>query len=181
MKGKMNKEYFLMTPLDDDIVAKLHAGDKVYLSGVLYTARDIAHKRLVELLKNNKALPFDINGAIIYYTGPAPTKPGHTIGSCGPTTSYRMDDYTEDLLQVGLKGMIGKGERNSEVALALKKHVAVYFAATGGAGALYSKVIKDSEIIAYDDLGPEAIRKLTVENFPVIVAQDCHGNNIYSR
>ena len=173
-------EYSLKTPLTEEDVRKLVAGDKVSLSGIVYTARDAAHKRLVELLEQGKELPMSLEGQIIYYVGPAPTPPGKAIGSAGPTTSYRMDPYTPALIDNGLKGMIGKGERNEKVVDAMKKHGAVYFAATGGAAALISKCITGAEVIAYEDLGAEAIRELTVEDFPVIVAQDSSGGNIYS-
>lgn len=173
-------EYSLKTPLTEEDVRKLVAGDKVSLSGIVYTARDAAHKRLVELLEQGKELPMSLEGQIIYYVGPAPTPPGKAIGSAGPTTSYRMDPYTPALIENGLKGMIGKGERNEKVVDAMKKHGAVYFAATGGAAALISKCITGAEVIAYEDLGAEAIRELTVEDFPVIVAQDSSGGNIYS-
>ena len=173
-------EYSLKTPLTEEDVRKLVAGDKVSLSGTVYTARDAAHKCLVELLEQGKELPMSLEGQIIYYVGPAPTPPGKAIGSAGPTTSYRMDPYTPALIENGLKGMIGKGERSEKVVDAMKKHGAVYFAATGGAAALISKRITGAEVIAYEDLGAEAIRELTVENFPVIVAQDSSGGNIYS-
>jgi fumarate hydratase subunit beta len=149
------------------------------LSGVLYTARDAAHQRLVDLLDRGEKLPFDLVGQVIYYVGPSPALPGKVIGSAGPTSSYRMDPYTVPLLERGLKGMIGKGERGAEVVQALKTHHAIYFAAVGGAGALLARCIKKAEIIAYEDLGPEAIRRLEVENFPVIVAQDSTGGNLY--
>ena len=173
-------EYSLTTPLEEEDVRKLKAGDKVSLSGTVYTARDAAHKRLVELIEQGKELPMSLEGQIIYYVGPAPTPPGKAIGSAGPTTSYRMDPYTPLLIENGLRGMIGKGERNDDVVEAMKKHGAVYFAATGGAAALISKRITGAEVIAYEDLGAEAIRKLTVEDFPVIVAQDPSGGNIYT-
>jgi fumarate hydratase subunit beta len=173
-------EYSLKTPLKEEDVRKLKAGDKVSLSGTVYTARDAAHKRLVELIEQGKELPMSLEGQIIYYVGPAPTPPGKAIGSAGPTTSYRMDPYTPLLIENGLRGMIGKGERNDDVVGAMKKHGAVYFAATGGAAALISKRITGAEVIAYEDLGAEAIRELTVEDFPVIVAQDSSGGNIYT-
>jgi fumarate hydratase subunit beta len=173
-------EYSLKTPLTEEDVRKLVAGDKVSLSGTVYTARDAAHKRLVELLEQGKELPMSLEGQIIYYVGPAPTPPGKAIGSAGPTTSYRMDPYTPALIENGLRGMIGKGERSEKVVDAMKEHGAVYFAATGGAAALISKRITGAEVIAYEDLGAEAIRELTVENFPVIVAQDASGGNIYT-
>jgi len=172
-------EYSLTTPLSEEDVRKLKAGDKVSLNGFVYTARDAAHKRLVELIEAGKELPIPVEGEIIYYVGPAPTPPGKAIGSAGPTTSYRMDPYSPILIEKGLRGMIGKGERSEPVVEAMKKHGAVYLAATGGAAALIAKRITNSEIIAYEDLGAEAIRKLTIEDFPVIVAQDSHGGNIY--
>ena len=173
-------EYSLKTPLTEEDVRKLVAGDKVSLSGTVYTARDAAHKRLVELLEKGKELPMSLEGQIIYYVGPAPTPPGKAIGSAGPTTSYRMDPYTPLLIENGLRAMIGKGERSEKVVAAMKEHGAVYFATTGGAAALISKRITGAEVIAYEDLGAEAIRELTVEDFPVIVAQDSSGGNIYT-
>ncbi len=172
-------DYSLTTPLSDDDVKKLKAGDTVKLTGTIYTARDAAHARLVDLLDEGKELPIPLEGQIIYYVGPSPTPPGKPIGSAGPTTSYRMDPYAPALLDQGLKGMIGKGARNDAVVDAMKRNTAVYFAATGGAAALISRSITSAEIVAYDDLGAEAIRKLTVEGFPVIVAQDCTGGNVY--
>lgn len=166
-------------PLTDADVEDLRAGDTVKITGVIYTARDAAHKRLVDLLDQGKELPFDIKGQIIYYVGPTPAKPGKAIGSAGPTTSYRMDPYAPRLIEIGQKGMIGKGERGPEVVKAMTKHKSVYFAAVGGAGALISKSIKTAEIIAYEDLGAEAIRRLEVEDFPAVVAQDAHGGNLY--
>ncbi len=172
-------EYTLTTPLSDEDVSKLKAGDIVYLNGVLYTARDAAHKRLVDLINEGKELPFDLQGAVIYYVGPTPPKPGEVIGSAGPTTSYRMDPYAPILIEKGLKGMIGKGKRNQAVREACKKHKAVYFGAVGGAAALIAKAIKKAEVIAYPELGPEAIRRLEVENFPVVVVNDVYGNDLY--
>ncbi len=169
----------LTTPLKTEDLMELKAGDDVYITGYIYTARDAAHKRLVELLDEGKELPFDVEGAIIYYVGPAPTKPGHAIGSAGPTTSYRMDSYTPQLLDKGLKGMIGKGKRDQEVMDSIVKNGATYFAAIGGAAALIAKSVKSSEVIAYEDLGAEAIRKLYVEDFPVTVINDVHGNDLY--
>lgn len=168
----------IATPLTDEVVSDLRAGDLVIITGYIYTARDAAHKRLVELIKNNQPLPFDINGSVIYYVGPTPPKPGKVIGSAGPTTSSRVDPYTPYLLEKGLKGMIGKGGRTNPVKEAMIKHRAVYFIATGGAGALLSKHIKSSQIVAYEDLGPEAIRKLYVEDFPVTVAIDIYGRDL---
>ncbi len=172
-------EFRLNTPLSDEDIEKLKAGDIVYLSGTIYTARDAAHKRLVDLINNNEELPFDLKGAVIYFVGPTPPKPGEPIGSAGPTTSYRMDSYSPILIEHGLKGMIGKGKRNKDVIDACKKYKAVYFGATGGAGALLSERIKKAQIIAYEELGPEAIRKLEVEDFPVVVVNDIYGNDLY--
>ncbi len=172
-------EHALTVPLSEEDVRKLKAGDKVTLTGIVYTARDAAHKRLIELIENGKDLPLPLEGQIIYYVGPSPTPPGKVIGSAGPTTSYRMDSYSPLLIEHGLRGMIGKGERSEPVVAAMKKYGAVYFAATGGAAALISKSITSVEIIAYEDLGAEAIRKLEVKDFPLIVAQDCKGGNIY--
>jgi fumarate hydratase subunit beta len=172
-------EYTLTTPLKTEDVEKLKAGDIVYLNGVVYTARDAAHKRLVDLINEGKELPFDLEGAVIYYVGPTPPKPGEVIGSAGPTTSYRMDPYAPILIEKGLKGMIGKGKRNQAVREACKKHKAVYFGAVGGAAALIAKAIKKAEVIAYPELGPEAIRRLEVENFPVVVVNDTYGNDLY--
>ena len=172
-------EYAMTTPLKPEDVDKMRAGDKVSLTGFIYTARDAAHKRLVDLIKEGKDLPLPLEGEIIYYVGPSPTPPGKPIGSAGPTTSGRMDPYAPILIEHGLRGMIGKGERAAGVVEAMKKYGAVYFAATGGAAALLSKRITAAEVIAYGELGAEAISKLKVENFPVIVAQDRHGGNIY--
>ncbi|MBI5178935.1 MAG: Fe-S-containing hydro-lyase [Nitrospinae bacterium] len=169
----------LTTPLDDAAVAQLKAGDQVSISGVLYTARDVAHKRLVDTLDAGKPLPFDMTGQVIYYVGPSPAKPGQVIGSAGPTTSYRMDLYAERLMEVGMKGMIGKGMRDKKVVDAMKKHKCVYFAAIGGAAALIARSIKAAEVIAYDDLGPEAVRRLVVEDFRAVVINDVNGNDLY--
>ncbi len=169
----------LSLPLDKETVKKLHAGDSVMLSGTIYTARDCAHKRLCELIENNQPLPFDLKDAIIYYAGPCPAKPGYASGSCGPTTSARMDDYAPTLLDLGLGGMIGKGDMGGKVKDAIVNNCAVYFAAIGGAGALYGKAIKSSECVAFPDLLSEAVRKLEVENFPAVVAIDCEGKSIY--
>ncbi|MFC1713903.1 Fe-S-containing hydro-lyase [Candidatus Poribacteria bacterium] len=177
----MSEELILRTPLTDDDVMKLRTGDRVLINGVIYTARDAAHKRMIELLDSGKELPFDVSGQIIYYAGPAPAKPGAVIGSCGPTTSYRMDPYTPRLIQLGLKGMIGKGTRSDEVKKAIVDNKCVYFAAIGGLGALLAKTIIEAEIIAYPDLGTEAIRRLVVKDFPAIVAIDVHGEDIYDR
>ncbi len=175
----MSQVHYLTTPLTDEDVMNLKAGDIVYLSGTIYTARDAAHKRLVDLIENKEELPFQLQGAVIYFVGPTPPKPGEPIGSAGPTTSYRMDSYSPTLIKYGLKGMIGKGKRNQEVKDACKEYKAVYFGATGGAGALLGKLIKDAKIIAYEELGPEAIRMLKVENFPVTVINDAYGNDLY--
>jgi fumarate hydratase subunit beta len=172
-------EYSMTTPLKPEDVDKLRAGDKVNLNGFIYTARDAAHKKLVDLIKEGKPIPLPLDGEIIYYVGPSPTPPGKPIGSAGPTTSGRMDPYAPILIERGLRGMIGKGERAAGVVEAMQKFGAVYFAATGGAAALLSKRIVKAEIIAYPELASEAISKLTVENFPVIVAQDRYGGNIY--
>ena len=169
----------LTTPLKDSDLEKLKAGDTVKISGVIYTARDAAHARLVKLLEEGKELPFDPKGQIIYYVGPTPPKPGAVIGSAGPTTSYRMDPYAPQMIEAGLKGMIGKGARSEEVKAAIKEHKAVYFAAVGGAAALIAKSIKKAEVIAYDDLGAEAVRRLEVEDFPAIVINDIYGNDLY--
>ena len=172
-------EYKLNTPLSEDDVRKLRVGDAVFLSGVVYTARDSAHKRLVEMLERGEELPFDLEGSVIYYVGPAPAPPGKPIGSAGPTTSYRMDAYSPALIANGQRGMIGKGARGDEVVEAMKKYGAVYFAATGGAAALIAKSIKEAEVIAFPELMSEAVRKLVVEDFPVIVAQDSYGGNMF--
>ncbi|MGN0551695.1 MAG: Fe-S-containing hydro-lyase [Acutalibacteraceae bacterium] len=169
----------LTLPLSEEDIMSLKAGDSVLLSGQMLTGRDAAHKRLYELIKSGKELPVDINGETIYYVGPAPAKPGYAVGPAGPTSSYRMDKYTPDLLDLGLKGIIGKGARSSEVAASIIKNKAVYFAAIGGAAALIAKSIKSEEIICYEDLGTEAVRRYTVEDFPCIVAIDCFGGNVY--
>lgn len=169
----------LTTPLTTEKVESLHAGDSVLLSGVVYTARDAAHARLVELLKQGKPLPVDLNGQVIYYVGPTPAKPGEVIGSAGPTTSGRMDSFTPMLLAAGLKGMIGKGQRSKAVADAIVEHKAVYFAATGGAAALLAKRIVSCEVVAYEDLGCEAIHRLEVKDLPLIVINDCYGGDFY--
>ena len=167
------------TPLTRQMARQLKSGDSVLLSGVIYTARDAAHKRLCELVAQGKELPLDIKDSIIYFVGPTPARPGQAIGSAGPTTSYRMDAYSPTLIRQGLTGMIGKGKRNEEVVAAMKENGAVYFGAIGGCGALLSKCIKKAEVIAYDELGAEAIRRLEVEDFPVIVIIDSEGNNLY--
>ena len=169
----------ITTPLTQEKLRTLKAGDSCLISGVIYTARDAAHKRLCELVAEGKELPFDVKDAVIYFVGPTPAKPGQAIGSAGPTTSYRMDAYSPILIGEGQTGMIGKGKRGPEVIEAMKKHGAIYFGAIGGCGALLSKCIKSSEIVAYEDLGAEAIRRLEVEDFPVIVIIDAEGNNLY--
>lgn len=176
MSGKTKK---ITTPLTEEKLKDLEAGDTVYISGTIYTGRDAAHQRLIDTLQRGEELPVDLKDQIIYYVGPAPAKPGQVIGSAGPTTSYRMDDLTVQLLELGLNGMIGKGSRGEKVIEGMKEHGAVYFAAIGGAGALIADSIKECEIVAYEDLGPEAIRKLNVEDFPVIVVIDSRGNNLY--
>ena len=169
----------ITTPLDDRVIARLHTGDEVLISGVIYAARDAAHKRLVESLDKNEQLPFDLRGQIIYFVGPSPARPGQVIGSAGPTTSYRMDAYSPRLLAAGLKGMLGKGSRSPQVKEAMQKYKAVYFAAVGGAGALISKRIKKAEVIAYPELGAEALLRLQIENFPAIVVNDIYGGDLY--
>lgn len=169
----------ITTPITEEIAQELTAGDYVYLSGEIYVARDAAHKRMMEVLDRGEALPIDIENATIYYMGPSPAREGRPIGSAGPTTASRMDKYAPTLLDLGQKAMIGKGKRTKEVLDAIVRNKAVYFAAVGGAGALLSKCIVESEVICYDDLGAEAIRKLRVQDFPVIVVADCHGNNLY--
>jgi fumarate hydratase subunit beta len=172
-------QYTLTTPLTSEDTKKLKAGDTVLLNGTIYTARDAAHKRLVELLKKGEELPFDIEGSVIYFVGPTPPKPGDPIGSAGPTTSYRMDSYSPTMLKYGSKGMIGKGKRNQAVKDACVAYDGIYFGATGGAGALLGKKITSAEVIAYPELGPEAVRKITVKDFPVTVINDTHGNDLY--
>ena len=172
---------YICTPLTEEKVRDLKSGDYVYLSGTIYTARDAAHKRMTECLEKGQEIPFDIRNETIYYLGPTPSREGQVIGSAGPTTSSRMDKYTPVLLDLGLKGMIGKGRRSDDVIDSMKKNTAVYFAAVGGAGALLSQCIKKSEIIAYADLGTEAIRKLEVENLPVITVIDGEGNDLYKK
>ncbi|MBB2184730.1 Fe-S-containing hydro-lyase [Lachnospiraceae bacterium MD1] len=170
---------YINTPLTTDKVEDLQAGDYVYITGTIYSARDAAHKRMYEAMMNGDNIPINLRDTILYYLGPTPEREGQVIGSAGPTTSSRMDKYTPLLLDHGLKGMIGKGKRSKEVIESMIKNKAVYFAAVGGAGALLSKRIKSSKVIAYDDLGTEAIRELYVENFPVIVVIDSNGNNLY--
>ena len=169
----------ITAPLNRETVRTLKAGDSCLISGVIYTARDAAHKRLCELAAEGKELPLDVKDAIIYFVGPTPAKPGQAIGSAGPTTSYRMDAYSPTLISLGLTGVIGKGKRGPEVVAAMQEHGAVYFGAIGGCGALLSKCIKKAEIVAYEDLGAEAIRRLEVEDFPAIVIIDSEGNNLY--
>lgn len=169
----------MRTPLSDEDLARLRIGDRVLLSGVIYTGRDAAHKRLFELLQAGKPLPVDLRGQVIYYVGPAPARPGQVIGSASPTTAGRMDAYAPALIEHGLKGMIGKGRRSPEVIEAMKKHKAVYFGATGGAAALLARCIRKAEVVAYEDLGPEAIHCLEIEDFPLIVINDVHGADLY--
>ena len=169
------------TPLSREKARALRAGDSVSLSGVIYTARDEAHKRIAREVEEGKPLPFPIEGAVIYYVGPTPEKPGRVIGSAGPTSSYRMDSYTPGLVRLGLSGMIGKGSRGTQVIAAMKEHGAVYFAAVGGAGALLAGCVESSEVVAYSDLGTEAIRKLVVRDMPLVVAVDCMGNDLYEQ
>ncbi len=173
----MNKK--IQTPFTREDARSLKAGDTCLITGTIYTARDAAHKRLCELVAQGKPLPMEMENAIIYFVGPTPAKPGQAIGSAGPTTSYRMDAYSPALIAIGQTGMIGKGKRNAEVIAAMKEYGAVYFGATGGCGALLSKCINKAEIVAYEDLGAEAIRKLEVEDFPVTVIIDSEGNNLY--
>ena len=169
----------ITSPIDEQTIESLHAGDQVLISGVIYVGRDAAHKRLVETLDKGEKLPFDVKGQTIYYMGPSPTKPGHVIGSAGPTTSGRMDAYTPRMQEAGLKAMIGKGLRSPEVKDAIVKHKAVYFAATGGAAALIARAVTKSETIAYEELGPEAVLRLEVKDFPAVVINDCHGGDLY--
>ena len=171
-------EYHITTPLKEEDITKLKAGDTVKITGVIYTARDAAHARLVKLLDEGKELPIDVKGQVIYYVGPTPAKPGRPIGSAGPTTSYRMDAYAPRLIKEGLKGMIGKGARSKEVKDAIKSEKAVYFAAVGGAAALIAKSIKKAEIITYEDLGAEALRRMEVVDFPAIVINDIYGGDL---
>jgi len=171
----------ITSPISADVIESLKAGDQVLISGVIYVGRDAAHKRLVEALDRGDKLPFDLKGQTIYYMGPSPTKPGHVIGSAGPTTSGRMDAYTPRLLAAGLKAMIGKGLRTEAVRKAIREHKAVYFAAVGGAAALIARTIVKSDIIAYEELGPEAILRLEVKDFPAIVIDDVHGDDLYQQ
>lgn len=172
-------EKHINVPFDKEVSESLHAGDYVYLTGTVYVARDAAHKRMYEALQRGESLPFDITNQIIYYMGPSPAREGKVIGSAGPTTASRMDKYAPTLMDLGQTGMIGKGKRTAAVKEAMIRNKTTYFAAVGGAGALLSKCITAAEVVAYDDLGTEAIRKLTVKDFPVIVVMDCHGNNLY--
>jgi len=169
----------ITSPLDSEAIEKLRAGDQVFISGVIYTARDAAHKRLIEALDRGEQPPFDFRGQTLYYMGPSPAKPGQVIGAAGPTTSGRMDVYSPRLIAAGLKGMIGKGSRSKEVKEAIKEHKAVYLAAIGGAGALIARSIKKAEVVAYEDLGAEAIMRLEVERFPATVVNDAHGGDLY--
>jgi fumarate hydratase subunit beta len=173
--------YSLNTPLTDADIEKLRAGDVVLLNGIIYSGRDAAHKKLVDLLDQGKELPFDLKGASIYYVGPSPAPPGRPIGSAGPTTSYRMDAYAPRLYSLGLKATIGKGKRNDAVKQAMRDHKGVYFGATGGAGALLSKCITASKVIAFDELGPEAVREMTVKDFPLLVINDAFGGELYAK
>ena len=172
-------KHHLTTPLTEEAVKQLRAGDTVSITGVIYSARDAAHKRMIEALEHGEELPLPIEGAILYYLGPTPAPEGRPIGSAGPTTASRMDKYTPQLLSLGLKGMVAKGRRSAAVKASIKENTAVYMAAIGGAGALLSKCIKEAEVIAYDDLGPEAIRRMVVEDFPAVVIVDCEGNDLY--
>lgn len=171
---------YIETPLTEEKIKNLKSGDRIFLSGYIYTARDAAHKKLVTLLEEGKEPPFDLEGSVIFYVGPTPAPPGKLIGSAGPTTSMRMDPYTPFLLERGVKGLIGKGKRSLEVREALKEYKGIYFGATGGAGALLSQTIKEVEVIAYPELGPEAIRKLKVENMPLLVVYDTIGGDLYT-
>lgn len=176
---KSSTAYHIISPLEPEVVEKLRVGDQVFITGTIYTARDAAHKRLIQALDKGERLPFKVAGQTLYYMGPSPAKPGQVIGSAGPTTSGRMDVYTPRLLAAGLKAMIGKGSRSVAVKEAIKKYKAIYFAAIGGAGALIAKSIKKAEIIAYEDLGAEAILRLEVEDFPAIVVNDIYGGDLY--
>lgn len=169
----------IQVPLQEKDIEELRAGDYVYLTGTIYTARDAAHKRMYESMKKGETLPIELKGNVLYYLGPSPAREGQVIGSAGPTTSSRMDKYTPDMLDEGLKGMVGKGKRSTEVVEAIKRNHAVYFAAVGGAGALLAQCIKEAQVVAYEDLGTEAIRRLYIEDLPVIVVIDKEGNNLY--
>ncbi|MFC1644154.1 FumA C-terminus/TtdB family hydratase beta subunit [Candidatus Omnitrophota bacterium] len=176
----MDKIKRIQAPLDEKTIKSIKAGEEVLLSGIIYTSRDQAHLRLCEMIKNKEKLPVDLDNQVIYYCGPAPSG-NRVMGSCGPTTSGRMDSFTPALLEAGMKGMIGKGRRSGEIARAIKHHHAVYFLAPGGAGAYLSEKVSRCEVVAFEDLGPEAIYKLTVEDFPVVVGIDCKGHDIYAR
>lgn len=169
----------IKTPLEENVIEQLRAGEKIFLTGYIYTARDAAHKRFIEALSEGKKLPFDIQNQVVYYCGPSPAPPGRVIGACGPTTSSRMDAYAPRLISLGLKGMIGKGKRSQAVKEAIQQYKAIYFGATGGAGALLSKSVTSAEIIAYEDLGPEAVTKLGVVDMPLFVINDIYGNDLY--
>jgi fumarate hydratase subunit beta len=176
----MTRQIKIQTPLTDEVIATLHAGDMVLLSGEVYTARDVAHRRMYEALGKGEKLPIDLQGTVIFYAAPTPTPPGKIIGSIGPTTSYRMDAFTPKLLENGLKGMIGKGNRSTEVVAAIQKNKTIYFGAIGGIAALTAKCVTKAQIVAYEDLGPEAIRKLTIVDMPVIVINDSAGHDLYA-
>ncbi|MCI4397956.1 MAG: Fe-S-containing hydro-lyase [Acidobacteria bacterium] len=173
-------EYKIQTPLTAEVVKKLKIGDKVLLSGVIYGARDAAHKRILDGLAKGEKVPFDVEGSVIYYVGPSPARPGKVIGAAGPTTAYRMDAYAPKMMELGMRGMIAKGKRNDAVKDAMKKHFVAYFGATGGAGALINKCIKKAEVVAYEDLGPEALRRMEVSDFPLVVVGDCYGGDLYA-
>jgi len=175
----MSKTIRLTPPLGDEDVRQLEIGDRVLVSGVIYTARDAAHQRLIDLINAGKPLPMEIKGQILYYVGPSPARPGRVIGAAGPTTAYRMDSYAPTLIKLGLKAMIGKGKRSPEVIAAMREHQAVYLGATGGAGALISQCIKAAEVVAFPELGPEAVHRLVVEDLPTIVINDCQGRDLY--
>jgi fumarate hydratase subunit beta len=177
----MSEPKKITTPLEDSVIETLRAGDSVLISGVVYAARDAAHRRMVEALEAGGALPFDPAGHMVYYVGPSPAKPGAVIGAAGPTTSGRMDAYTPRMLQAGLKGMIGKGARSAAVVESMLEHRAVYFAAIGGAGALLARAIRQADVIAYEELGAESVRRLVVEDFPAVVVNDVHGGDIYKQ
>ena len=176
----MNELFHLKTPLSSADIEPLQSGNRITITGILYTARDAAHRRLLELIKADKELPIPIEGQVIYYVGPSPAPPGRVIGAAGSTTSYRMDPFTPKLLDLGLKGMIGKGRRSQEVKEAMIKYKAIYMAAIGGAGALMARSVKEARVVAYDDLGPEAIRELKVERLPTVVVNDTRGNDLYA-
>ena len=181
MEVKLPDSIDIESPIDPGLIKKLKTGDRVTISGILFTARDTAHKRLVRAIANGDELPFNIKGQTLYYMGPSPARPGKVIGSAGPTTSSRMDAYTPPLLEAGLKAVIGKGSRSAEVKDSLKKHIAIYLVTFGGAGALLSKAIKDAEVIAYPDLAAEAVMRLEVKDFPAIVANDIYGGDLFTR